>query len=243
MACNAEWEVPIGQARTLSVPLDVGKFPKFVSTFHVAQCNHCDHPPCVLPCPTGATYQAENGIVKSIRSLCIGCGYCVEACPMMPGTSIPATNKVESATSVRHGLERGEQPACVNTCTAHAKYFGDLEDPQSYVFRLVYEKHARRLRAPTRRLVPMSIIWESPGTSIWCLATFRTARAPPVATGGSLEADAETAGSGGGGSDIPGPGRGVLLPATDRRERFRGVGGNERFEHVPSSGAIKHGRD
>src|SRR5664279_1339300 len=70
-----------------------------------------------------------------------------------------------------------------------------------------------------------------------------TARAPPIATGGSLEADAETAGSGGGGSDIPGPGRGVLLPATDRRERLRGVGGDERFEHVPSSGAVKRGRD
>ena len=41
-------------------------------------------------------------------------------------------------------VERGQQPACVNTCTAHAKFFGDLEDPQSFVFSAVFEKHARR---------------------------------------------------------------------------------------------------
>ena len=82
VACSEEWDVPVGSARThVRSTGIVGTFPNLMSAFHVAQCNHCDHPPCVVPCPTGATYQAENGIVKWIKSLCIGCGYCVDACP------------------------------------------------------------------------------------------------------------------------------------------------------------------
>lgn len=146
VACSEEWEVPIGQARThVRNTGIVGTFPHLTSTFHVAQCNHCDHPPCVLPCPTGATYQAENGIVKVDHGLCIGCGYCVEACPYDARYMNLRTNKVDKCDFCSARVERGEQPACVNTCTAHAKFFGDLEDPQSYVFNAVYEKHVRRL--------------------------------------------------------------------------------------------------
>jgi len=146
VACSEEWEVPIGQARThVRNTGIVGTFPHLTSTFHVAQCNHCDHPPCVLPCPTGATFQAANGIVKINQSLCIGCGYCVEACPYDARYMNLRTNKVDKCDFCSARVERGEQPACVNTCTAHAKFFGDLEDPQDFVFNAVYEKHARRL--------------------------------------------------------------------------------------------------
>ena len=108
--------------------------------------------------------------MKVDQSLCIGCGYCVEACPYDARYINPRTNKVDKCDFCSARLERGEQPACVNTCTAHAKYFGDLEDPQSFVFGAVYEKHARRLEnSNAARPVRMSIIWESPSTSIWCL--------------------------------------------------------------------------
>ena len=139
VACSDEWEVPIGKARThVRNTGIVGTFPHLTSTFHVAQCNHCDHPPCVLPCPTGATYQADNGIVKVDQSLCIGCGYCVEACPYGARFMNPRTNKVDKCDFCSARVERGEQPACVNTCTAHAKFFGDLEDPQSFDPRHVH---------------------------------------------------------------------------------------------------------
>jgi len=82
VACSEEWEVPIGYARThIRNTGIVGAFPHLTSAFHVAQCNQCDHPPCVLPCPTGATYQARDGIVRVDQGLCIGCSFCVEACP------------------------------------------------------------------------------------------------------------------------------------------------------------------
>ena len=148
VACNAEWEVPAGYARThvRATPI-AGTFPKLLSTFYVAQCNHCDHPPCVEPCPTGATFQAENGIVKVDRNLCIGCGYCVEACPYEARYLNPVTNKVDKCDFCSERIARGEQPACVATCTAHAKYFGDLEDRTSSVFRMVFENGARRVES------------------------------------------------------------------------------------------------
>lgn len=146
VACNSEWEVPIGFARTHVRSTGVaGNFPNLLSSFYVAQCNHCDHPACLAPCPTGATYQTENGIVKVDGDLCIGCGYCVEACPYDARYINPVTKKVDKCDFCAARLERGLEPACVLTCTAHAKFFGDLEDPRSDVFRLVYEKGARRL--------------------------------------------------------------------------------------------------
>lgn len=145
-ACNSEWEVPAGFARTHVRPTPIaGTFPDLGSTFHVAQCNHCDRPPCVEPCPTGATSQLSNGIVQVDRQVCIGCGYCVEACPYDARFLNPVLKKVDKCDFCSARLERGQQPSCVTTCTAHAKYFGDLEDRSSEVFRFVYDQGAQRL--------------------------------------------------------------------------------------------------
>jgi len=155
VACNSEWDVPTGFARTHVHSTGVaGTFPALVSSFYVAQCNHCDHPACIEPCPTGATYRAENGIVKIDRDLCIGCGYCVEACPYGARYISPTIKKADKCDFCSPRLVRGEEPACVLTCTAHAKFFGDLEDPKSEVFNLVYEQGARRLETPAVAIGP-----------------------------------------------------------------------------------------
>lgn len=147
-ACNAEWQVPPGHARTRvhRTPL-AGRFPDLASSVFVAQCNHCDEPPCVPVCPSGATFQADDGVVKIDRDLCIGCGFCVDACPYDARFVDPVRKKADKCDFCSARIARGEAPACVATCTAHAKTFGDLEDPKSDVHRLVFSEGARRLES------------------------------------------------------------------------------------------------
>lgn len=145
-ACNGEWDVPPGHARTRVRPTPAsGKLPKLVKSVYVAQCNHCDRPSCVPACPTGATYQGEDGVVHVNRDVCIGCGFCVEACPYGARYLNPEIKKVDKCDFCSSRTARGLEPACVKTCTAHAKTFGDLEDPASDVYRMVYHQGARRL--------------------------------------------------------------------------------------------------
>ncbi len=155
VACNTEWEVPPGFARTrVSSTGAVGKFPNVTASVFVAQCNHCNDPACVKPCPTGATFQGDDGIVQVDKDLCIGCGFCVEACPYDARHIDPVTNKVDKCDFCSARLQRGELPACVETCTAHAKFFGDLEDRSSEVFRLVYDRGAKRIETPEVAIGP-----------------------------------------------------------------------------------------
>jgi tetrathionate reductase subunit B len=145
-ACNGEWDVPVGFARTRVRPTPVaGKLPKLSSSVYVAQCNHCDRPSCVPACPSGATYQGKDGVVHVDKAVCIGCGFCVDACPYGARYLNPATKKIDKCDFCSARTERGLPPACVATCTAHAKTFGDLEDPSSDVTRMVYHEGARRL--------------------------------------------------------------------------------------------------
>jgi len=154
-ACNTEWGVPAGHARThVHVTPLAGTFPKLASSPYVAQCNHCDHPPCVPPCPSGATYQGEDGIVHVNRDVCIGCGFCLAACPYGARFNSPSDRKVDKCDFCSSRIARGEEPACVATCTAHAKFFGDLEDPASDVARMVFAEGARRVESPAVAVGP-----------------------------------------------------------------------------------------
>jgi tetrathionate reductase subunit B len=146
-ACNGEWDVPAGHARTRVRPTPVsGIFPNLASSVYVSQCNHCDRPSCVPACPSGATYQSEDGVVQVNKDVCIGCGFCVEACPYTARYLNPLTSKVDKCDFCSSRTARGREPACVKTCTAHAKTFGDLEDSTSDVYHMVYHEGARQLQ-------------------------------------------------------------------------------------------------
>jgi tetrathionate reductase subunit B len=155
VACKSEWDVPTGEARTRVRSTGVmGTVPKLVSTFYVSQCNHCDRPTCVPACPSGATYQDPNGIVRVHKNLCIGCGSCVAACPY--GARYIDANRgiVDKCDFCTPRVTQGLQPACVLTCPANAKTFGDLEDTKSNVFNMVYHQAAHRLESQHFALGP-----------------------------------------------------------------------------------------
>jgi len=186
MACDSEYEVPMGYARThVRYAGPQGTLPHLVAGPYIAQCNHCDRPACVHACPTGATFQSADGIVKVNRDLCIGCGFCVEACPYDARYLNPVINKVDKCDFCASRLEKGLPPACVATCTAHAKYLGDLEDTRSEVFRLAYEQGAHRNETDDVHIGPNVYYLGKPQNIGLALATFPPRR-PRLVTQGQF---------------------------------------------------------
>ncbi len=124
-------------------------------------CNHCDNPPCVRVCPTQATWKREDGIVMMDWHRCIGCRYCMAACPygsrsfnwFDPRThikqmdpSFPTRTKgvVEKCTLCEERIARGGTPACVEACPEKAMVFGNLSDPKSEVRQLLEARYSIR---------------------------------------------------------------------------------------------------
>lgn len=148
VACNAEWEVPAGQARThVQMTPVTGTFPALSSSVFVSQCNHCDDAPCVDACPSGATSRAADGTVQIDSAVCIGCAYCVHACPYDARHIDRVTRKADKCSFCAPRVARGQEPACVATCPAGAKHFGDLEDLASGVSALVFDQGAARVQS------------------------------------------------------------------------------------------------
>ncbi|KSW12484.1 hypothetical protein CF15_07115 [Pyrodictium occultum] len=113
-----------------------------MTVYHI-MCQHCDDAPCVAACPTGASYQRKDGIVLVNPEKCILCGYCIAACPYGARHVNPFTRTVDKCTLCAHRVDRGELPACVETCPTGARMFGDLDDPNDPVARLVRTGQAR----------------------------------------------------------------------------------------------------
>ncbi|AGA70345.1 Fe-S-cluster-containing hydrogenase subunit [Desulfitobacterium dichloroeliminans LMG P-21439] len=135
-----------------------GKFPNLQMEFLPLNCQHCENPACVKACPIGATYRREeDGIVIQDYDKCIGCRYCMVACPysavrqfnwkkpeyaievaMGDATVTPHQyNTVEKCTFCSHRLAQGQKPACIDTCPNRARIFGDIDDPNSDVSKAI----------------------------------------------------------------------------------------------------------
>ena len=128
-------------------------------------CQHCAHPPCVDVCPTGASFKREDGIVLVDRHRCIGCRYCMMACPYKARSFVhePTLGQnpdvprgkgcVEACTLCVHRIDRGGVPACAEACAAAghgAIVFGDLNDPASEIARRIDSVATTALRADLR---------------------------------------------------------------------------------------------
>jgi Fe-S-cluster-containing dehydrogenase component len=123
-------------------------------------CNQCDDPPCVQVCPVQATYKRDDGIVLVDHHRCIGCRYCMIACPYnarffnfrendrWPNKDYPKRSHgvVESCNFCAHLVDRGGQPACVGACPDGAMVFGNLDDPESMVSQVIAKNSVKRIR-------------------------------------------------------------------------------------------------
>ena len=112
-------------------PIDVSK-----AFFVPKLCNQCETPACVQVCPVGATYQTKDGVVLIDRKWCIGCGYCVMACPYGVRFFHPKYKVADKCNFCYHRITKGMKTACVQACPFEARQIGnpkDLDDPVTKV--------------------------------------------------------------------------------------------------------------
>ncbi len=142
-ACVEENKVPYEAGmRTRVHRIVTGEFPN-VSTMYMHRiCMHCEKPSCVHVCPTGASYVDETGVVLIDYDLCIGCKYCMVACPYLARYIHPERHAPDKCTFCIHRVKAGKLPACVETCPANARIFGDLDDPNSEISKILKENRA-----------------------------------------------------------------------------------------------------
>jgi len=187
VACKIENKTPPGVNYTVVVEQAFGDRANDKPLFMTKPCFHCENPPCVNVCPVSATFKrARDGIVVIDYDRCIGCRYCITACPYGArtfdfGDNYPATAAGQPLAAVpspeygqfrargegaspignvrkctfclhlqdaegRYDKDTGRWPACAKTCTGHAIYFGDFNDPESEVSRLLRERQGVRLK-------------------------------------------------------------------------------------------------
>jgi len=101
-----------------------------IKTFFVPKlCNHCAHSPCVQVCPVGATFESPDGVVLVDAEYCLGCRYCVHACPYGCRYIDPRTHTVDKCSLCYHRITKGLTTACCETCPTASRVLGDLKNP------------------------------------------------------------------------------------------------------------------
>ena len=177
VACKAENRTPPGITYNVVLERETGAYPNVRLEALPRPCMQCENPPCVSVCPVQATYKGDDGIVVIDADRCIGCKYCIAACPYgarsadegssygvemqaadqvtapeygvergARGKYVGTYGTVRKCTFCAHRLAWGEAPACCETCIGAARYFGDLNDPESKVAQLAASPRAFRLR-------------------------------------------------------------------------------------------------
>ena len=167
MACKAEHITPQHVFWNKVLVEEKGIYPNARISFLPVLCNQCAKAPCEAVCPTGATHKRADGIVGVNQEKCIGCGYCVLACPYrqrtfneksagyfpdkgltmleQQGYTEHTRGTVTKCDFCQHRLAQDKLPACVIACPGKARIFGDLDDPRSEVARTLGAYSAYRL--------------------------------------------------------------------------------------------------
>jgi tetrathionate reductase subunit B len=156
VGCAMENALPEGELRTVVATYAVTT-PEGHSGLSVVPrlCNHCEEPPCIPVCPVGATFKRTDGVVLVDGERCVGCAYCVQACPYDARFINHETGKADKCTFCSHRIEVGLLPACVETCVGGARIFGDINDPASEISRRLKAAEGRtRVLKPEAATTP-----------------------------------------------------------------------------------------
>lgn len=165
-ACRVENNVPKDYYRTwieryrvsedgeVAVDVSTDEYPTFhelegdvQKAFFVPKlCNHCEKSVCTQVCPVGASIHTEDGVVLVDDKHCIGCGYCVQACPYSCRFINPVNHLADKCTLCYHRINDGLLPACVLSCPKNVRVFGDLNDPESELSMLLKQRRFRVLK-------------------------------------------------------------------------------------------------
>jgi len=164
VACKMENQVPAGASRIWVRQRETGVFPNPTVEFRTELCNHCENPPCVPVCPTGANHQTQDGRVLVNIAKCNACAACVAACPY----NACFINKsgfahADKCTFCSHRLADNLQPACVETCPTTALIFGDLDDPNSEIAKTLKAAERSDVLRPDMGTRPKVIYINAPG--------------------------------------------------------------------------------
>ena len=145
LACKAENNVPESGFRDWIVSETRGEFPSLRMELRSERCHHCEDPPCVSTCPTGASHISDGGTVLVNADKCTGCKACIAACPYGARYVHPAGH-VDKCTFCLHRVRRGLQPACASICPTEALTFGDKNDAKSPVALLLRSRKTKQLK-------------------------------------------------------------------------------------------------
>ncbi|MEK9723399.1 MAG: 4Fe-4S dicluster domain-containing protein [Rhodospirillaceae bacterium] len=198
IACKHANATPPGVQWRRVIDVELGTFPDVERLFVVTGCQHCENPPCVPVCPSGATARRDDGLVTIDYDLCIGCASCVVACPYQARTIVhekewyygdaataqelqrPHMERLGVANKCTFCIERLDEglaagltpgrdmeatPACAASCIAQALKFGDYDDPDSEVARLVAENKTFQMHAELGTEPRIRYLYEVPATT------------------------------------------------------------------------------
>ena len=147
VACKAENRTPPGVRYNVLLETVRGTYPHVVKTQIPRPCMQCGNAPCVQVCPVKATYKLPSGITAIDYERCIGCRYCMMACPYGVRSYNEATRVVEKCTLCAQLQAVGEPPACVKICPAHCRFVGNIDDPNSEVAKVIKEAGNKNVHA------------------------------------------------------------------------------------------------
>jgi len=118
----------------------------FKTFFVPKMCNHCAKSPCTQVCPVGATFESPDGVALVDEKYCIGCGYCVQACPYGCRYIHPEKKTADKCTLCYHRLKKGIDPACMEICPTGSRIYGDLNDKESDLVKFLKENNTHVLK-------------------------------------------------------------------------------------------------